>query len=57
MDDGEDEKLYDNKIEGSQITEGVVMNQSSNAAPANIENKLGPFVGRKIILDSILNCI
>ena len=57
MDHGEDEKLYDNNIEGSKITKGVVMNQSSNAAPANIENKLGPFVGRKVILDCILNCI
>ena len=51
MDHGEEEKLYYNKIEGSKITDGVVMNQSSNAAPANIENKLGPFVGRKVILD------
>ena len=57
MDDGKDGKLYDNKIEGSKITDGFVMNQSSNAAPANIENKLGPFVGRKVILDCILNCI
>ena len=33
------------------------MNQSSNAAPANIENKLGSFVGRKAILNDIINDI